>query len=524
MGGVISRGYIYSSAERAAQIDSLITMGTPYWGAAKAYYALVDGYQFGNDTVNKNLMKVLGQNMPAAYQLLPRIPFIRDAKTRNMLSLQDSFGIRYKWFEGATNNMLSSDTYIPTKDNVLELNQGLLKQSDAFFASVGTPDKPKPLPPQIKQYAIIGTGVATLGGYTLRERRPTDESFLELPKGTPVVLVPFPTTGDGTVPLWGAQTSAANASYCIPTMRDDPTSHGGLAQNKRVQALVKQIIQGKLTATNQYDCSKLGGGLTVEEPISQFTLHSNAHLSISDERGKLVGFNAKGGISEDLPSGSFLSTDSGEYAWIADPNQTLKVQVNGTDPGKFTLDVDITKDGKTTTFVYPQVPVKQGTLAQFVINPSQITTAFPEMQVTTDGKTTTVRALLPSQITPSAPAPTSPPSVPVVANPLPSPPSSTQVAVVPVAPVATTIPPQPATATSSSDSGMLFALVLGGGAMLLVLGGLILVAVLVRGSRPHAARPYAPPPSDMPERGIPRPTDLPERGSRAKAKPNNLPR
>ena len=60
--------------------------------------------------------------------------------------------------------------------------------------------------------------------------------------------------------------------------------------------------------------------------------------------------------------------------------------------------------------------------------------------------------------------------------------------------------------------------------MLLVLGGLILVAVLVRGSRPHAARPYAPPPSDMPERGIPRPTDLPERGTRANAKPNNLPR
>jgi len=57
MGGYIARAYILSRPERAAKVDSLITMGTPYWGTPKPYYGVVSGYTFGNPTVRQEMMK-----------------------------------------------------------------------------------------------------------------------------------------------------------------------------------------------------------------------------------------------------------------------------------------------------------------------------------------------------------------------------------------------------------------------------------------------------------------------------------
>lgn len=77
MGGLIARAYLISSAQRASNVDSLITMASPCWGSPKPFYAAADGYTFGNPTVSQPTMKYLSQNWPALYQLMPRIPFIK---------------------------------------------------------------------------------------------------------------------------------------------------------------------------------------------------------------------------------------------------------------------------------------------------------------------------------------------------------------------------------------------------------------------------------------------------------------
>ena len=179
MGGVIARGYVYEKPEYADRVEAIITIGTPYWGSPKAYYALVNGYQFGNVFVNKRLMKILGQNWPSAYQLGPRVPFIYDTENKSMLSLEDSYKIQYQWFKGVGLTLRDiieqNPTYlIDVEDhpadyvNLMTPNPGLVTGANQFYAGVGTKSNPKPLPSGIKQYVIIGVGVKTLGAYDLR--------------------------------------------------------------------------------------------------------------------------------------------------------------------------------------------------------------------------------------------------------------------------------------------------------------------------------------------------------------------
>ena len=245
MGGIIARGYVYSGSSRAAKVDSFITMGTPYWGSPKVYYAMINGYQFGNDSVRQELMKILMQNYAAGYQLLPQIPFIIDAASGNFLSLDESNTIRYKWF---TNVWFSiKDVYTATTENVRFMNPQLLNTSKQFWTSVGSKGRPTALPAGVKQFSIIGYGVSTLGGFKLVDWESGffAGSYLEL-GNRKVVMHPFSVDGDGTVPLWSLETSATSASYYIPYksgfFSSESSSHADLPANKTVQSLVAQIV------------------------------------------------------------------------------------------------------------------------------------------------------------------------------------------------------------------------------------------------------------------------------------------
>lgn len=125
-----------------------------------------------------------------------------------------------------------------------------------------------------------------------------------------------------------------------------------------------------------------------------FTLHSDAHLSITDQStGRKLGFNDQGGIDEDLPTGTFLSIGGVEYASIADIDRALKVTVTGIREGRFTLDVDVKRAGTTLAqFSYPEVPVRQGTVAEVTMTPGQVSSSPSPLAVTTDGRTTTIPA------------------------------------------------------------------------------------------------------------------------------------
>lgn len=445
MGGLIARAYVNSAGKD--KVANLITISMPFYGSPVAYYALVNGYSFGNPFVRPELIKLLGQNWPAPYQISPRKPFIIDAATNEALPLQDAYQIRYVGFEGVSPNVtlpgILSDVYTPTLENAWTFNPELVQRANDFHALLVDKNtgQEKPLPDTVKHYAIIGDGVRTLSWYRMRDAQP-GESFLEF--GTrALVLEPQFLDGDGTVPLWGLEFQTATRKYYVSySSKNESSEHTALTQNPKTYALVKNILDGTPPPQNDYlppPLVNLNTFLYFFEGLN-FTLHSDAHLSITDPTtGQRMGFNADGGIDQQIPTGSFLSIDGVEYASVADLVSTYQVSVTGTNDGKFHLSAQLAQNGVTTDFEYPEVTVKKGTLAQFTFKPSEMNlSALPSMQVTTDGETTNVNARVTNQTTFVSPTPAAAVTAAAPGSTLPAPTVNIPVATVLALPVPST--------------------------------------------------------------------------------------
>lgn len=375
MGGIIARAYVQSDSG-AAKVDTLFTIGTPFYGAVKPYYALVHGYDFGNVAVTNLAMKIMAQNSPAVYQLLPRVPFVTDIMTDDYMPLSELYKIHYKEVaEGSVQ-------YYETENNGWFFNKKLLDQADTFHSKLGTKKQPAPLPPGVKHYVIIGTGISTLSGYELEDIG-TEKKYSEL-GDRKVVHVPKFGPGDGTVPLWSAQIDGVTATYYVSHTSARSAEHGSLTSNNEVKAIVWNTIDGFPPDNDIYSAPD---SLAVTDKTN-FILHSNAHLSVIDlKSGNSLGFNADGEAHESIPSGSFIITENGEYASLSDSSGPYRVYVNGTEQGEFTLNVEINGQNKDqrASFSYQNVAVDKDTITSMEISPDRIRSEsdVPHLEVMT---------------------------------------------------------------------------------------------------------------------------------------------
>jgi pimeloyl-ACP methyl ester carboxylesterase len=425
MGGVIARAYLISRPASAAKVDSLISMGTPYWGSVKPYYGLVDGYDFGNPDVTNKTMKILARNFPAAHFLLPQLPFMCDTNVQNCdttnqwLSLDESFSVQYTGYVKGPGGI---DDYTADDRLIWNINAVLLERARRFWARMGTVDNPTPLPSGVKHYVIIGYGNQTMDGYRLETA--TDDDYVAIGSRR-VKGVPLWGDGDITVPLKLAQIKTATKTYYVRfkvgvfgSKIVVSSKHGDLPAHPTVQSLVWDILEGKPNDGVLYSYSKPSA---FDTENVDFTLHSDAHLSITDEgSGGRLGFNSRGGIDQTLPTGSFVAIGKAEYASLANVSNRYQVTVEGIREGKFTLEINIGRGGNTLTkFYYPEVPVRQGTRAQLNLSPTQAASSPPPLTVTTDGRTTTIPASIGTAGGPGIPG-----VPPVSTAPIPGPPAS----------------------------------------------------------------------------------------------------
>jgi hypothetical protein len=142
--------------------------------------------------------------------------------------------------------------------------------------------------------------------------------------------------GDGTVPMWSLKISKlATKEYYIPSVPGRPAAHGDLARIPCINEIVKAItIDNKPPSSTPASCqiSPKGKLTGTEKEVDlevgvDLTLRSDAHLSVVDEDGNILGYDAFGGITENIPTGSFLDMDGVEYASIADTSRKYKVFV-----------------------------------------------------------------------------------------------------------------------------------------------------------------------------------------------------
>ena len=391
MGGLVAEGYVLSSNTRAQKVDSIISMSTPYWRAPLAYYTAVNGYTFGNPSVNPLQMKLLGQNMTSLYELLPRSPFITNRTSGQMLSLSSSYSVVYKAVLGNPNVGLLGNFSL-SRNNTWTMNQGLLSAAMNFWQLSGTPNAPAAMP--VKLYAIIGDGFQTLSGYNMSLASGT-QPYIQLANGAHVVTTPVFSDGDGTVPLASAQISTATRTYYIANVPATgyfgsgavSSAHSDLPTNPSVLRIVDQKVSGSPPASIPYRApSSLVGNST------NLVLHSNAILSIRDvySSGHL-GPNQYGGVDENLSGGTYLNIDGVEYAsLVPNTNDAYIVSVNGTSSGEFSLYVNFTMNGAFHSFSYPGVSVQNGTVGVVEINATNIasTGILPALSMTEANGTT----------------------------------------------------------------------------------------------------------------------------------------
>lgn len=188
MGGLIARWYI-EKCDGAALTRKLITLGTPYRGAAKAVEQLVNGVRKGIGPLSVNLTH-FARSLPSLHQLLPSYACIDAAGSLHRLD----------------------ETAVP------ELNTTMTKDALAFHTDLAAAEAARPASLTMT-HAIVGT------------RQPTSTS-LQI-NGTCVQALDTiggeNDFGDGTVPLTGA------IGHELPmdthTIRRVVDQHGNLQAN-----------------------------------------------------------------------------------------------------------------------------------------------------------------------------------------------------------------------------------------------------------------------------------------------------
>ncbi len=374
MGGLIATGYVNSSPSRAAKVASIITVGTPFFGSPKVFYGLTEGYAFDNIFANLKDFKTMMQNWAGGYELLPKTPFIHTAN--GFLSLGTTYDITYK----------SSYGYA-----WWYLNSAMLDAMTAFNSLIGTPDSPR-FPGSMKLYTIIGYGTQTLTGYTIAAptiKEMASHSYVTL-NDVNVTLIPIFGDGDGTVPLWGANNTAASAKYFIgPDDGGGAASHGRLPGNTLSQDIIWSIVTGSPMDPSKF-VHPSSATLHIDDK-TDVTIHSNANLEIVDQSGNVLGWNGGNGtVSEDIPGGTFIDQNGVQYASISGANTPYTLFVNGTSAGTFQLTINVTSGGRTTSITYPEVPVQVGTASRLSFDPITVaSSSYPSLSVTTGGNTTT---------------------------------------------------------------------------------------------------------------------------------------
>jgi len=393
MGGIVARAYMALARERGLpnRVDTFITMGTPHLGSPKVFYSLTMGYDFGNPTVNENLMKILCQNVSSAYQLLPRKPFVEQwtSGEKTDWTLPETYSVWYhstKWIRPG----VPYDVYETSEDWPWIMNPDLVRDAKELHDLIG-----ETAPEGVKTFTIIGCGLPTLSKYHERRPRERDSKSYGLLKkerdtSTRIWFAPRFEDGDGTVPLWSAEGLLGDTKlYIQDSGKEDSAEHGALPSSERIQKLISNILKGD-PVESEY---KKKPFVIEESEKIKYTLHSSANLHIYDSEGNHMGLNDFGAIDEGIPGGTFLRMDDKEFAVIFNALDSYQVRVVGSETGEFTLGMNVSSGGETLDMVYPEVKVENGTEAVFDIPSVQtVLENPPKMTVISNGDTITVNA------------------------------------------------------------------------------------------------------------------------------------
>ncbi|MDB5188554.1 MAG: hypothetical protein JWM92_152 [Candidatus Nomurabacteria bacterium] len=294
MGGLLVKDYLAENPD--APIDNLFYIGVPHLGAPKAFKTLMYGdnmgFQFSLGSalqvpiLDPNRVKIISQNMPSVYELLPS---------------QKYFDVIGSYIS----NMVQSPLPL-VKDAIEKLmiddgrNEKMFSFAQKLHDATDNLDGSK-----FSAYDFVGCGATkTISGFSL-----TQEESLTL---TGLKLVPEHRlsygAGDGVVPM-----NSANAGNGATNYYFTAGSHGTLPSVASVEKGIVDILNN-VGISNDIGLSPTTASCNLSGEIVE--VHSPVTLDIYDDQGRHTGPTASGDTEYGIPNVEYEMIGDEKFAFL----------------------------------------------------------------------------------------------------------------------------------------------------------------------------------------------------------------
>jgi pimeloyl-ACP methyl ester carboxylesterase len=394
MGGLVARSYI-ATPERAANIDTLITLGTPYFGAPKAFHAIRYGTclfpaPLGTCWLNRQRLKEVAQNFPAIYQLVPT-PGYFDVYPNGHVLMERDFDRN-----GTPDGRLS----YAQVNNLLarEHNAALTARAADFHGPLtgyqyGTNG--------VRVYVVVGSGRSTPGEVREYLKRTWYNPF-QSEIAYDVTLV----NGDETVPLGSAdlgRSSGRGAYSGSVNIIYTGLSHGDLARGAVEGSVISQVIDRFEQPYLAERLPRSGDDQEGQNPVPlvgyQMVLQGDARLEVADDIGNVVRITPDGVTETEVPSSTLTRLDDTTSIFVP-PARGYEVRVLAETEGFVDLRLRMIDEATTEqTIVFKDVAISATTVARLVYpGLSSTRSANYQLQIDDDRDGVFERAELPLAI------------------------------------------------------------------------------------------------------------------------------
>ena len=303
-GGGFGGGWLKARAWRKAvqegKIAKVAYIGTPHLGAPKAIKALLYGDDMGFGFGSLHILsparrEAISQNMPSVYDLLPSAAY--GAPANASLSAQYlSSG------NGAT--VLGQNEYVTRQFMTSQsANPELFDQAESLHQDT---DAQAPAATSVYDFVGCGDGATigkTIAGIVVRQR--SDFSMLGsvFRKDYQVLY----TNGDGTVPLFSAESSSGARYYVRNVPHAELPSAPGVPDALLSLFSDKPVTDAGAVSTSQPSCDMPGTVISVHGPVA---------LDVYDGNGDHSGMLSNGYTEQKAPGVSFDTIGDASFAFI----------------------------------------------------------------------------------------------------------------------------------------------------------------------------------------------------------------
>jgi len=330
MGGLVAKQYI--SSVGVDKVDRLIFLGTPHLGAPKAFKALMYGDDLGfgvqnpvdNTTniihfLNPERLKIIAQNMPGVYELLPSQKYItkNNGYIVNVIDKNNPITLDYNQTE---------DFMISKGRNAVMFPFGESLHNNADDLNLSG----------VEVSNFVGCGTKTIGGINTTQKLAHVGANYFMEDDFDLKYV----NGDQTVPIVSAD-DIPNANVYFAK----DITHGGLPSGDGVKEYVVAILKGIDIPTSPNILSDVS---SCDESGKTVSTHSPVELHIYDEAENHSGPNIYGDIENNIDGVEYDVLEGANFAFLPD-GVNYKIIIKATNTGGYDFKIKAQDENDNVT-------------------------------------------------------------------------------------------------------------------------------------------------------------------------------